>query len=1006
MKKILLLLIGSFFLSIQLFAQISFQSADTVRFNTEGLTDAVLVDVDGNGVKDLVYLLDDRIYSIVGFEDNSTANKSLIFEVENVNIRNFSNFVDYNDDGFLDFAIVTFENPTSFLPYVIFVKGSEDGFVEDFRQEIPSLFYTKFIDYNQDDSFEFFYSTSETFGYVSNWENGIEGFDMEFQQESVNGIEAIDYDNDDELEIIGAGTNSFHIYDVSQSQEVDLVYSAITDFTPNTISYGDINLNGFTDFIYRKQDNIFSLTYNNGEFIENNLTESQTIFNLRSPQLIDIDQNNTLDIVFKDAQDRLRYLKNENGNFNQFELIGTTGIRFIANLLFDDFNQDGFIDILNYYAGVYDLIYLDPNQEINEIFSGEFYEEVNALSSFDMDNDGTDDLVAIAKSGSMNITYDYKNNLTGEPMKYPIQRDSDKLNVFDVDQDGKLDIIYYEPNVSAGNSVLYLMTGLGNREFEEPIQWKFIPNGDVIFETDLNSDDNLEYVTFRSFNEEIVMIDPNSGNINDYNNPDNVITIQNGSGIKAIDIGDLTGDESEDIVTANFQSQNISVLVNDGFGIFAESNIDVAQNINAIKIFDYDFDGHNDLLITTEDINSGAEHLQVYLNDGQAGFMLTHEFELDVFQAVNIDILDLDNDGDNDILVGAFTYLGQEIFENKEGTFELVSVEIDNLGQVLRLFDDINEDGKVDFLSADITFGNTFIHYNNSVSKPTFDNFSLDIQEIGYGNTTVAQSDLTASGYIVFLKEDSSSTLNELPGDNLFYAANTSFGNGSELDGAFVVYSGNDNSFEITGLKASSNYKLFAFPYNSNSPNNTLIQYTDSNFSLSFATDSSIYLLQDLPKIEIDEDGSTRLDLTEYVFDDGINTYTALADTADVELIFEANILKIESLNGFHGDVAIEISVENDYEERSYNLELLVNAVEPVLSNLTELEGIRVYPNPVADNLYFEGIIEETAYTIFTADGQMIMVGTSIPEVLNISSLADGIYIFVANSKLYKFVKR
>lgn len=934
-KQLLLSLIFFVAISSKSQAQISFQSLDTVLFNTEDLTDARLVDIDQDDENELLYKLDNKIYSIDDFQDNSTANKILIYEVENVNIRNFSNFVDYNDDGYLDFTIVTFDKPTSFLPDIIFIKGSENGFIEDFRVEVPSLFFSQFIDLNQDGSYELFYSQTDKFGYVSDWKNGFDGFDQEFLQNSVNGVDAVDYDNDGSLDVVAAGTNSFNIYSISEDQNSELVYTAETDFNSNKISFGDINLDGFTDFIYRRQDKIYSLIFDNGAFTENDLMESQSFFNVRSPQLVDIDQNNTLDVVFKDAQDRLIYLENQNGNFGQFNTIGNTGIRFINNLLFDDFDQDGFIDILSYSYGLYDLIYIDKNQEIKDIFTGELYNVANDIASFDMDNDGKKDLISISKSGAIDIIYDYKDNLDGEAVSYPIQRDSENLNIIDIDEDGILDIIYYELNIAAGNSDFYLMKGLGNKEFETPTLWKNSYKVDALVETDLNNDGITEFTSFRSFGEEIVIIHPNS---------ENVISIQNGNGIRAIDIGDLSNNESQDIVTANYETQNISVLTNDGAGNFAESNIDIGNNVKNVRIFDYNFDGNNDLLVIAENQDTGNGNLQIYLNDGNSTFSFSEEFELEFYDPLNIDIYDLDNDGDSDLLISSYSYLAQEVFENKEGVFEMVSVDIDVSDQVYRIFDDINDDGKVDFYSVDITQGNRYIHYNNSVSKPSLDDFNISAEETGFSNLTLSQSGLSTSGYLVLLKEDSSSTLNELPEDNSFYASNSSFGIGGQIDGAYVVYSGNASSFEITDLEVSSNYRLFAFPYNSNSPNNTIISYTDDYISMGIATDSSIYLLQNLPLIEIDEDSSTEFKLTDYIFDTGINTYSASTENENVDLTIESSLLKIEALNDFNGELEIVVAVENQYEDRSYELNLLINPVNdaPVLQEggLIQVEGL------------------------------------------------------------------
>ncbi|MFQ3213836.1 MAG: hypothetical protein ACI9C9_001366, partial [Marivirga sp.] len=222
----------------------------------------------------------------------------------------------------------------------------------------------------------------------------------------------------------------------------------------------------------------------------------------------------------------------------------------------------------------------------------------------------------------------------------------------------------------------------------------------------------------------------------------------------------------------------------------------------------------------------------------------------------------------------------------------------------------------------------------------------------------------------------------------------------------------------------------------------------------------------------------------------------------EVELSIESNLLKIVSLNDFNGVLEIEVLVENEYEERSYVLQLLVNAVndapliqesnaiqkegleatfvnlqlydvdnsieeltikisssnndiiqteeieyevigdsirldftpldlgtsnitlvvsdlefevsseftveiiEIVLSNMSELEGFSLFPNPVSDMIYFENRNVNTAYRIFTLKGKVVKEGKNLPKRLDVKDLEEGIYIFEVGNYQVKFIKR
>jgi surface protein len=71
---------------------------------------------------------------------------------------------------------------------------------------------------------------------------------------------------------------------------------------------------------------------------------------------------------------------------------------------------------------------------------------------------------------------------------------------------------------------------------------------------------------------------------------------------------------------------------------------------------------------------------------------------------------------------------------------------------------------------------------------------------------------------IVVLKAGSAIS-NNAPIDNTIYTANTAFGSGDALDGGFVVYNGNANQVNVTGLTNGTTYHIAVFEYNGDCAN-------------------------------------------------------------------------------------------------------------------------------------------------------------------------------------------
>ncbi len=155
------------------------------------------------------------------------------------------------------------------------------------------------------------------------------------------------------------------------------------------------------------------------------------------------------------------------------------------------------------------------------------------------------------------------------------------------------------------------------------------------------------------------------------------------SNSEGVALGDFNSDGHLDAFVANFSSQPNTVWLGDGDGDFTDSGLRLgAQGSRAVRLGDFDGDGHLDAFVA-----NGSAASQVWLGDGNAGFVLADE-------AVNtstrgVALGDFDSDGDLD---GYLT-----VFNNRDRL-----VRNDGLGNLSTGFSGANDDNSTqDGASAD-----------------------------------------------------------------------------------------------------------------------------------------------------------------------------------------------------------------------------------------------------------------------------------------------------------------
>lgn len=209
-----------------------------------------------------------------------------------------------------------------------------------------------------------------------------------------------------------------------------------------------------------------------------------------------------------------------------------------------------------------------------------------------------------------------------------------------------------------------------------------------------------------------------------------------------IEVADMDNDGDVDLVDYNGK-----VWVNNGSGSFSQlSGVTLKQNagggIGAIKLIDFNGDGKRDVVWGNNATGATARN-EVWLNSGTTGapaFTYTYGFSATNGNS-SIDVGDIDNDGDNDILLGASAN-GTEVFKNNDGVFT-AGTFAGTYSAVVKL-NDWDKDGDLDLL--------TWSTYNGVGMRVFLNNGSGTFGSLSYTAPVMGGSidygDVNGDGYL------------------------------------------------------------------------------------------------------------------------------------------------------------------------------------------------------------------------------------------------------------------
>ncbi|MEQ8473863.1 MAG: FG-GAP-like repeat-containing protein [Marinoscillum sp.] len=393
------------------------------------------------------------------------------------------------------------------------------------------------------------------------------------------------------------------------------------------------------------------------------------------------------------------YKNNQNGTFSLQRSISESG-SLPVSLETRDFDHDGHADLLivaNGGGGFNRIVQFEGKGSFQfkdgRHLSAVSY-QTNQMLKADVDNDGLDDII-MASQGDYNISW-FKGSGNGVFGEQIIITDSIS-NIYDIgcgdiDGDNINDIVY------ATDDDLGWFKGLGSGGFV--LQSQIVSSEDLylgvgntsnVFDlVDLDQDGDLDILEAQYFRSNIVFR-ANNGSAGFISSSQ--LLSSNVLEATYVTNADIDGDDDLDVIATSNSTKEIVIFKNNA-GIFSEnSRISVAtgQALRSAVAVDIDNDGDLDLLTNKPSWFENTD------GDGDFG----DEVDLEYLGGWEANAGDLDGDADTDIAV---VYNGGiKVYIKSNDQYDLIDIKNggSNSNNLLEIID-VNEDGIVDILSADI----------------------------------------------------------------------------------------------------------------------------------------------------------------------------------------------------------------------------------------------------------------------------------------------------------------
>jgi len=397
-----------------------------------------------------------------------------------------------------------------------------------------------------------------------------------------------------------------------------------------------------------------------------------------------------------------------------------------------DFNGDSKSDLIiaNTNSPFVTMLLGNPNGGFNPPVSVSIAANTNAnfIAAGDINGDGKADAVAASiGTGFSGASVLIGNGAGGFALKSFLASDAgtNKIFLFDINKDGKLDILSTAGQNDGGSGKSAVRLGNGDGTFGGELA--YASAGFVISQTlgDFDGDGKIDSAqTAGSMAEFQLFFGAGDGRFG-------APTVSVGGQPISTAAADFNGDGKPDLAVGNFDLWNVSIMTGDGRGnLTVTKTIPLSQRPSAIFSADFNGDGKPDLGTLNWYTQTGAGGYTIILNSGN-GFAepVTYYSGSNAYRfLLSYAVADVTGDGVLDIVIGAGDSPGLLSIQkgNGDGTFTILqAIYVGQGGNAYSpggvAVGDFNRDGKNDIAVA--AAGNVLVYLGNgagSFGSPTF----------------------------------------------------------------------------------------------------------------------------------------------------------------------------------------------------------------------------------------------------------------------------------------------
>ena len=547
---------------------------------------------------------------------------------------------------------------------------------------------------------------------------------------SFEDIITADIDNDGDLDFVTYGRDTVLWYkNTDENGHFERNIIALDINTATSLDVGDVDGDGDLDVISSSLSDTFILWFEN---IDGNgvFGPPQIALNHSATYIFlsDIDGDGDVDILFKRSSSTY-WAENLDGmgNFGPRQTIVTDNS---TSIFLDDIDGDGDDDILTMYT------YINEISIYKNLGGGTFSEKevlddnatlVSSLTISDVDSDG--DLDVIAKHRSTGHSLGWYENTDGfgnfgafQIILNTVTEEIVYVHSADIDGDNDQDLLLSMVDTSA---MLWLENtdGLGNFGVQHSIEDVSFFDTKIIT-GDFDNDADLD-VLLIGFNDWAIGLMENLDSQGTFGYQ-KIIDLQYGSSIGDLEGADMDSDGDNDVVYLTnagiVWSENI-----DGQGLFDNHHMfgDLGGTVRNLKICDIDNDGDNDALVNVTSTGSNSPDTIFWMENvnGDGVYFVPHNvsFTNPGNESLGVYSVDIDGDGDLDILSQHSNTLQFKWFENLDGngTFGAENEVTTTIGTNIHAMDsgDLDSDGDMDVI---LVWNNGISWFENSDGQGTF----------------------------------------------------------------------------------------------------------------------------------------------------------------------------------------------------------------------------------------------------------------------------------------------